>query len=603
MSMIDIVSSIPLEQKPTIKTFLAGSLIFNAGENTTSFLLVRSGTIKQVISRIEDSSECFSTLANEFTYTINNAGNYIDFDSFFSKKKRMCCSYANDNVEAWVFDDEYFDFLESKYPSTLLKINKQLMKCLASKQYFLSCEKVSFLSQKNPTLAIDETVKKSQMALAPLLMKTDKELDAVIRDMSSIVAKNLEFFANEEARQTGIGNSFHKQHKLSLVCKHVSKNLYGLKTLGRLEDNNDPNVVEYGSPLGVIFAIIPSTNPIPNSLFQSLHAVKTRNTLIVSYPKKAVNIGEKFVNMMREVFSKHSIPQDILQVVPQPSSRSSVHRFMSHPSVDRVLATGGEGLVKSAFSSGTPCLGVGPGNAPTLVYEDANLTKAAEMIIESKAYDNGIICGSENNIIVVNSVYDEFCRALENMGAAVLNESEARTANHLFFDDNKKLKQSIIGLDAKRLAKQANISREYDIRVILIPAQTEDIWLAKEKLAPLLSIFSVSKKNIIDLAKDILTHGGAGHTASIFTNSGDNIDNFANHLFAGRLLVNTPATFGMMGVSTDLPLSFMLGSGSWGGNLTTDAVTWRDFINIKRLAHHTNDIDVNIAENLLETEQ
>lgn len=580
-----------------IKSYLPNEAIYCENEIADSFMIIISGCVFQSASSLpDDALDCVESHHKVFVRELGE-GDCIDVESFFSQKKRQCHSYAKSNVKVFFITRNYFDSVSKDRPLDALEIYKKVFPALSSDCSKLKKNAINLLVKNASNSLIDETVKRSEESLVGLIDKTDDELDSVIKSIAKAVMEKLEQYATDEVNQTGIGNPQHKKHKLELVCNRTVNDLLGVRTIGCLDRLLDQNVVEYASPIGILFSISPLTNPITNSLFNALNAIKTRNALIVSYPKKAIKLGEDFVRLIGTVLEKHGLSRNILQVVPQPSSRTNVHKFMSHDGVNKVLATGGASLVKAAYSSGTPCLGVGPGNAPSLVFSDANIEEAARFIVMSKEYDNGIICGSENNLLVDENVYDKFLIALEEKGAAVLSKDEVSAVVEQCFSSENTLLPDVIGVDAKSIANRVKIYRPYKIKVLVIPAGREELWLAKEKLAPLLSIYKLQKNDLIPFAKTILDESGAGHTASIFSNNKKWINEFAESIPAGRLLVNTPSTFGMMGVSTDLPLSFMLGSGSWGENSTTDAVTWRDFINVKRLARHTCDVEIDNNEN------
>ena len=441
---------------------------------------------------------------------------------------------------------------------------------------------------------VDQTISKSIEAQVTVLNHNDQYLDKLIGKITHCVNSELYEFARLEAEETAIGNVKDKYHKLSLVTNQVCKNLTGTVTFGCLDENSAQNdVVEYGYPIGVIFAVIPMTNPIPNSLFKILNAIKTRNSLIVSYPRAGVSVGNKLITLVQSLLEEAGISPNLIQSVPLPSDRAQAQKFMSHDKVNLILATGGQKLVRAALSSGNPAYAVGPGNVPAIVCKGANLSKAARNIVQSKSYDNGIICGSESVLIVEKVVDIEFMKQLEAQKAAVLSLKEKQTAISHWYDNDGSIRREIVGKSAAFLAELAGITRDYQILVLVLPCLKSEIdLLGKEKLAPFVALISVSDNELIPVANSVLSFDGAGHTAVVHTNDPHMIDKCAVELPAGRILANTPATFGMMGVSTELPLSFMLGSGSWGKNISTDAITWRHFLNIKRLALHVNDIKV-----------
>jgi len=440
-------------------------------------------------------------------------------------------------------------------------------------------------------LAIEETINAAVNAQSRIISQTDQQLDKVISTIACLVKIELAEFAKLEALETDLGNANDKQHKLSLVVNQVCQDLQGVITAGRLQDNQNNDVIEYASPKGVIFAVIPMTNPIPNSLYKILNSIKTRNALIISYPRAALSVGAKLIKLVQKVLNDTGLPPRLIQSVPLPSDREKVSQFMQHPKIDLILATGGQGLVKAALSSGTPAYAVGPGNVPAIICKDAPLAATAKAIIQSKSYDNGIICGSESVLIIEQEIATLFSQQLEQSGAAVLTAVEISIATAHWFETQGKLHRKIVGKSAQVLADIAGIKRDYEIRMLVIPCQEREIHsYGQEKLAPIVAMLSIDTDNMIPVAKAVLAMDGSGHTAVVHTLNETIIHQCGIELPVGRILVNSPSTFGMMGVSTALPLTFMLGSGSWGGNISTDAITWRHFVNIKRLSLHVNDV-------------
>lgn len=439
---------------------------------------------------------------------------------------------------------------------------------------------------------IKDTILKAKNSQQQICTWSDESLDALILDIAKSVELQASKFAQLTVDETEIGCVTHKIHKLSLVHNDVVNNLMGLKTQGQISTNETGSIKEFASPIGVVFAVVPLTNPVPNSLFKAVISIKTRNALIISYPRKATNVGYMLIELIHQKLLDHGAPKDLIQVVPQPSSRELVNQFMKCNDVDLILATGGSGLVKAAYSSGNPCYGVGPGNVPTWVTDDADLDLAASSIVSSKSYDHGIICGSENNLIVDAKVKNKFVDKLEEHSACVLSQEEKDRAIEAWFEDGA-LRREVMGKPASELIELANITRGYDVKICVLEASDEEFeLLGGEKLAPVVSMFESYGLEGVDTCRRFLDYQGAGHTAVIHSNNQNYIDYFAEQIPAGRVLINTPSTFGMMGVSTDLPVSFMLGSGSWGGNLTTDAITWKHLLNIKRLATHTHNVPI-----------
>jgi acetaldehyde dehydrogenase / alcohol dehydrogenase len=261
---------------------------------------------------------------------------------------------------------------------------------------------------------------------------------------------------------------------------------------------------------------------------------------------------------------------------------------MRHPGVSMILATGGAAMVKAAYSSGTPAIGVGAGNAPAWVCADADVEAAAQMVVASKGFDHGIICGSENNLVADRSVRDSFVGALRRSGAAVLDATECDRLARVAFDDRDgRLRRTVLGQAATAIAAQAGVAVPAGTRLLVAPVPREAVPgpYGREKLAPLLSLFTADGHDDgIRLCRQILGNGGSGHTAIIHTRSQRLQLSFAQQMPASRVLVNGPGAHGCMGLGNGLTPSFTLGCGTYGRTSTTDNVTYTNLINIKRLA-------------------
>ena len=250
-------------------------------------------------------------------------------------------------------------------------------------------------------------------------------------------------------------------------------------------------------------------------------------------------------------------------------------------------------MVSAAYRSGTPAIGVGPGNAPALIAADADLQRAARSVVLSKSFDNGLICGAENHLVVEASVRERLIDELKENGAAVLTEAEsARFREAAVSPETHRLFSHLVGQDAEMLASLAQIERPYGIRLLVIPADVVDSsnYLAAEKLAPVVSVYSVADVDEgLQVCAALLDVEGMGHTAVIHTHSGGHVKRFATTMPVSRILVNTPATQGVLGLTTGLVPSMTLGCGTWGGTSTTNSVSYRDLLNIKRIAYHARE--------------
>jgi acyl-CoA reductase-like NAD-dependent aldehyde dehydrogenase len=291
------------------------------------------------------------------------------------------------------------------------------------------------------------------------------------------------------------------------------------------------------------------------------------------------------------VLRQQGAPADLVQCATAGNNHQITTALMRHWQVGLVLATGGQMMVQAAYRSGTPAIGVGPGNAPVLLAADADLAHAARSIVKSKAFDNGLICGAENSLVVDTSVRAGLLRELERHGAAVLTPEEAARFQRAAVDlETHRLKPHIVGRDAATLAEWAHIQRPYAIQLLVIPTGSvaAENYLAAEKLAPVVGLFTVANADEgLRVCRALLEIAGAGHTAIIYTHDDALIQCFASQMPASRILVNSPGTQGVLGLTTGLEFSMTLGCGTWGGTSTTDSITYRHLLNIKRVAYYT----------------
>jgi acyl-CoA reductase-like NAD-dependent aldehyde dehydrogenase len=418
---------------------------------------------------------------------------------------------------------------------------------------------------------------------------TDGRIDALLRDIATTFADQAEELAVATVRETGLGNVADKTLKNRFASLTIYRSLAGRVAQGQLAVDVERQVTELGSPVGVVFAITPLTNPVETAIFKALIALKGRNALVVSFPQQALGVGSAFGTTIRRVLAAHRAPLDLVQVVQLRPGRKTTRRFMSHPNVALVLATGGTSLVKAAYRSGTPAIGVGPGNAPVWICADADLDRAAWSIVTSKAFDNGLICGAEHNLVVDDRVAAPFVESLERHGAAVLSRDQERLFRLGAIDeDSGVLRREFIGQSAAAIAAAAGIVRPYAIRLLVLHADASmlNTLYAGEKLAPWLSLFAASGEDQgLRLCRKILDLSGAGHTAIVHSTNRARVERFARAMPVGRILVNAPGAQGCCGIATGLERSLSLGCGTFGGNSTTDNVTYRHLLNIKRIAY------------------
>lgn len=418
---------------------------------------------------------------------------------------------------------------------------------------------------------------------------TDERVDGLLRDVAKAFAHAAEDLAIAAVEETGLGNVHDKTLKNRFASMGIYQSLAGKIAQGTLSVDTTRGVTELACPVGVVFAIVPVTNPAATAIFKTLITLKARNAVILSFHRHAFLVGQLTGAIVRDVLAAHGAPRHLVQVVGHRAGRQATRKFMSHPKISLILATGGAGLVKAAYSSGTPAIGVGPGNAPAWICADADLDGAARAVVISKTFDNGLICGAEHNLVVDECVVDRFMRALERHGAAILSPDEARRFARGAVDPSLgTLRRDLVGRSAAAIAGMFGIERPEPPRLLVVRAAPTDLdgFLAREKLAPFLSLFTVSGEDEgLRVSRGLLQAGGAGHTAIIHTTNAARVERFARAMPAARILVNSPAAQGCCGMTTGLECSMTLGCGTFGGNSTTDNVTYRHLLNIKRVAY------------------
>lgn len=433
---------------------------------------------------------------------------------------------------------------------------------------------------------VDFMVNNAVQAQRELQHISEQKIDQIIQEIAQKINENALSLAQQTVHESGMGIVDHKVLKIGLGTIDVAASLVGQPGVGVLQNSGD-GVQTILTPMGVIFGMIPITNPVETIAFKCLSALKSRNAIIVSSHSKGKEVGFKTVQLIQSVLQAHNLPVGLVQAPMLPANRAVTNAFMRHDNINFILATGGPSMVKSAYQSGTPAIGVGKGNAPVWICKDANIEQAAQHVISSKSFDNGIVCGSENNILLDSEIETLFFEQAINNGAAVFTDAEvASLLEHVF--SSGRLDPHWVGQSAAQICEFLNIKRDYPIRLILAKVNDAgmDSPLLKEKLAPVLSVSIMhSQAQALKMAKEILKEEGAGHTAIIHGQDPVMIEQYAHAVDVSRILVNTPGTQGCIGAANGLSLSWTLGCGTQGGGSTSDNVTYRHLMNSKRLAN------------------
>jgi acetaldehyde dehydrogenase/alcohol dehydrogenase len=437
--------------------------------------------------------------------------------------------------------------------------------------------------------ATDRVVAAANAAQEDFGRWSEERVDAVLRDVAAAVAGRAEELARATVAETRMGNVRDKTAKNRFAALAVADSLLGRVGSGPVGRDPSRGVTEIASPVGVVFGLVPLTNPVATFVNKVLICLKARNAVILSVHRGAQGVGVQTGALIRSVLARHGAPEGLVQWLTGRISRQTTLMYMGHPGVGLILATGGPAMVKAAYSAGKPAIGVGSGNAPALVCADADLAAAASAVVASKSFDHGVICGSEQHVVVERSVLEPFSVALELEGAAVLDEDEGAALLQTAFDpETGALLKRYAGRPAVEIAAAAGIERDAGVRLLVFAAPDAELEVGpatRERLAPLLSLFTADDFDAgLGLCRRLLAIEGAGHTAAIHTHSRDRAVEFAVSVPASRILVNSPAAQGCVGMCNGLTPSLILGCGTFGGNSTTDNVGYMNLTNIKRLA-------------------
>jgi acetaldehyde dehydrogenase/alcohol dehydrogenase len=412
--------------------------------------------------------------------------------------------------------------------------------------------------------------------------------DRVVKAVYEAAFANRVRLAKMAVDETGMGRWEDKVTKNVVATHYVYEDIKDLKTVGVVSHDHLAGITELAQPLGPVLAVIPVTNPTSTTLFKILICLKTRNPIIISPHRQASCSASEAARICYEAALRQDAPEDCIQWVTH-TSRDETQQLMSHPSLALILATGGGGLVKAAYSSGTPAIGVGAGNVPVYIERSADVPFAVSQIILSKTFDNGVICCSEQAVVVEKAigqhVKDEFVR----QGAWFLAPDQVAALEPVVYDRARGgMNAAAVGQSVAVLAERARISVPEGTKLLLAPLDGvgADYPLSSEILAPVLAYYEC--KDFQDALKrciEINYFGGIGHTASIYSNDDQRILGFASLMNAGRIVVNTPSAQGGVGAGFNtLAPSLTLGCGTGGKNITTDNITARHLLNIQRIA-------------------
>ena len=424
----------------------------------------------------------------------------------------------------------------------------------------------------------------AQSLLAEL---SQEQIDAIVTAMADAVTPQAEALARLAVEETGYGVVADKVQKNLFSSRQVYEFIKPMKTVGVVNRIEDRKIIEIGEPFGVVAAIVPSTNPTSTAIYKVLIALKARCAIVVSPHPAATRCITRSVEIMSDAARRAGAPAGSIGWMTTVTLEGT-QELMKHRDVAVILATGGMGLVRAAYSSGKPAYGVGPGNAPCYIERSADLKKAASDIMIGKTFDNGVLCSSPNSVVVDQEVAEEVRRQFVSEGAYFMNAAEMAALAKVLVTPQRLPNPALVGKPATAIAGRVGIRVPEGTRALIAPLEGvgRDYPLSIEKLCPVLSYYVVKDwREGCERCIQILRYGGMGHTMSIHSKNDDVILQFGLKKPAFRICVNTPTTHGSIGMTTGLDPAMTLGCGGWGGNITSDNISPRHLLNIKRLAY------------------
>jgi acetaldehyde dehydrogenase (acetylating) len=429
--------------------------------------------------------------------------------------------------------------------------------------------------------------RRAKQAWLELAEFNQERIDAIVDAVAAAATAHAEAFARLAVDETGYGLVADKIRKNLFCSQRVYEFIRPMTTVGVVARHEDKRVIEIAEPFGVVAAIVPVTNPTSTAIYKILIALKARCTIVISPHPSAVKCITRVAEVLDEAARRAGAPSGAINWMTTVTIEGT-NELMKHRDVAVILATGGMGLVRAAYSAGKPAYGVGPGNAPAYIERTANVKKAVGDIITGKTFDNGVLCSSENSVVADQAVADEVRREFQAQGGYFLNPAEMAAVGRVLVTPQRLPNPALVGKTALVIAEKCGITVPPETRVLIAPLDGvgREYPLSIEKLCPVLSFYVVSDwREGCERCKQILRYGGMGHTMSIHSQNDQVILEFGLKKPAFRICVNTPTTLGSIGLTTGLDPAMTLGCGGYGGNITSDNISPRHLLNIKRLAY------------------
>ncbi len=440
-----------------------------------------------------------------------------------------------------------------------------------------------------PAAALDSLIQKVKNAQRLYSSYTQKQVDEIFREAAMAANSKRIELAKLAAQETRMGIAEDKVIKNHFASEFVFNKFKNTPTCGIIEDDETFGIKKIAEPVGILAGIIPTTNPTSTAIFKALLALKTRNGIIFSPHPRAKRCTIEAAKVVLQAAVEAGAPQDIIGWIEEPTVELS-NQLMTHPLVNMILATGGPGMVRAAYSSGKPAVGVGAGNTPAVIDETADIQMAVNSILLSKTFDNGMICASEQSVVVVEAVYEQVRNEFLRRGSYIVKGKEKTALGQTIVKDGK-LNSAIVGQSAHKIAQLAGFNVPEETKILIAEVETVGVTepFSFEKLSPVLAMYRVPAfEDAVRVAARLVEFGGMGHTAVLYTDeANDNrIEVFGRHLSTARVLINQPSSHGAIGDIYNFRLepSLTLGCGSWGGNSISENVGIKHLLNIKTVS-------------------
>lgn len=441
---------------------------------------------------------------------------------------------------------------------------------------------------------VRDLIKQAKEAQKILAGMSQEQIDRIVKAIADAGAANAERLAKMAHEETGFGKWEDKIVKNLFASKVVYESLKDIKTVGIINEDSERKVMDIAVPMGVVAGLIPSTNPTSTVIYKAMISIKGANAIVFSPHPNAKGAILETVRVITEAAEKEGCPRGAIGCMTIPTIEAT-DELMKHKDTAIILATGGSAMVKAAYSSGTPAIGVGPGNGPAFIDKSADVRLAVKRIMDSKTFDNGTICASEQSIVVEKMMEPVVVRELEAQGAYILDEAQANQLSHFIMRANGTMNPQIVGKSVEAIVKLAGLEGVPTNARVLVARENKvgpHAPYSKEKLTPILAFYvEEDLEAVIERCYEILMHEGAGHTFSMHANSDELVRKFALKMPVSRMLVNTPSALGGIGGSANLIPALTLGCGAIGGSSTSNNIGPLDLINIRKVAYGVKEIE------------